>query len=259
MLYTITKFNDKLNHLLKIIYRKTQEDKMNAIIARPPNSILFAGDPHGQFNQIRDAANIYKPKAIIILGDLALKIPLQDQLEGVPKETRMLWIPGNHDFGSVQEYECLFNASLADNNLHLNVIEVDGVKIAGLGGVFMGKVWRPDLTPRWKDKAEWRINQPSNIKKMPLKIEHAIWHDEVEQMMSSVKADILVTHEAPSCHKFGFRVIDKIASRIGAKHIIHGHHHRYYQDSVTYNKEKVKVTGVGLRAINDLNGKQLIN
>jgi hypothetical protein len=43
-------------------------------------------------------------------------------------------------------------------------------------------------------------------------------------------ADILITHEAPSCHPYGYAEIDELAQYLGARQVFHGHHH----DSIDY-------------------------
>jgi len=44
-------------------------------------------------------------------------------------------------------------------------------------------------------------------------------------LFKSQKADVLVCHEAPGAHPHGFAIIDELADSLGAKQIIHGHHH----------------------------------
>jgi hypothetical protein len=39
---------------------------------------------------------------------------------------------------------------------------------------------------------------------------------------------VLVTHEAPSCHRHGFAAIDRLAEVAAARLIVHGHHHESY-------------------------------
>jgi hypothetical protein len=44
---------------------------------------------------------------------------------------------------------------------------------------------------------------------------------------------VLVSHEAPSCHRHGFAVIDQMAAHAGARLIVHGHHHESYVATLT--------------------------
>ena len=43
--------------------------------------IFFCGDPHGTFDQINEAARLYSPDAMVILGDLQPPAPLHVVLE----------------------------------------------------------------------------------------------------------------------------------------------------------------------------------
>lgn len=221
-----------------------------------PNDILFCGDPHGCFNNVITAVFKYKPKAVVLLGDYNLELPLQNYLQAIVGLTQVYWIPGNHDFDSAQEYENLFHSAYSHNSLHLKVHQVAGIRIAGLGGIFLGRVWYPGSIPKWMDKLHWLKYQPKETKKIPLHIDNAIWHHEFERMKKRVKADILVTHEAPSSHRYGFSVIDELAESIGAKQIFHGHHHEYYTKPLTSG---IHVTGVSIGGVTNLLGEQLIS
>jgi len=218
------------------------------------NKILFAGDPHGCFKNIISSVQEYSPDAVIILGGFNLKAPLEQYLESIIDKTNIYWIPGNHDFDSVAEYEYLFHSPLADYNLHLKVIEISGIRVAGLGGIFAGRIWMPSEIPKWKSKQHWLDFMPTNIKKIPLKMDNAIWFHEFETMRKKIRADILVTHEAPSCYPRGFQVIDELATAIGAKKVFHGHHHTYYNKELNNG---ISVTGTALGGVVNLLGEQL--
>lgn len=219
------------------------------------NGILFCGDPHGHFEQIIRAAQSYRPDAVVLLGDYNLRYPLENYFLDIMRDTEIYWIHGNHDVRSKTEYNYLFNSALAANNLHLTVININGLRVAGLGGIFMGRIWNPTGVSKWKDKQYWLESQPSNVKKVPVHFENAIWHHELERMKKEVHADILVSHEAPSCHKHGYAVIDELAIDIGAKHIFHGHHHIYYRDQL---RTGINVTGVALEGVVNLAGEVVI-
>ena len=219
------------------------------------NKILFCGDPHGNFTNIVRAVHQYSPEAIVMLGDYNLKMPLENYLESIINKTKIYWIAGNHDFDNQDYYENLFTSELSNNNLNLKVIEIQGVRIAGLGGIFKGKNWMPGEPSRWTSKQHWLKNKPSNIKKIPLHLEYSIWHHQFEQMKQEIRADILVCHEAPSTHRYGFSAIDELAKAIGAKKLFHGHHHKYYQNHI---KNEIEVTGVAIAGVVNLAGEQLI-
>lgn len=202
------------------------------------------GDPHGEFAHIVVAARDERPAAIILLGDLDLKSPLEQALSGIPDSTEVFWIPGNHDTDNDVSYDNLFASAHAAGNLHTRVLTVGGVRIAGLGGVFRGKVWNglyapyaspDDYTSRCGKGNLWRGG-------LPLKHRSTIFPSDIEAF-AGLSADILVTHEAPDAHRLGSRVIGKLAASLGVKHALHGHHH----ESIAYPDGVWR--GVALREI----------
>jgi predicted phosphodiesterase len=220
------------------------------------NRILFAGDPHGNFNSIIRAVLQYQPEAVIMLGDYSLQNTLDAYLKPVAELTKIWWIYGNHDVASAADYAYLFESGYKNNSLHLRVEEIAGFRIAGLGGIFMARNWYPPSQSNWQNREHWLRAQSLSVKRlgMPLKLRHSIWQYEFEQMRTTVKADILVTHEAPSCHRYGFAAIDELADAIGARHIFHGHQHEYYNNKVPNG---IAVTGVAKAAVVNLMGRQL--
>ncbi len=106
--------------------------------------ILMFGDIHDDFRHVLPAVNEHRPKAIILLGDMEASHPLEKELETVLSKTEVYWIPGNHDTDTVENYRNLFQSELADRNLHGRIVEIAGLRVAGLGGVFRGEVWYPD-------------------------------------------------------------------------------------------------------------------
>ncbi len=219
------------------------------------HKILFAGDPHGDFNPLIAAVHEYKPEAVVLLGDYDLDRPLESCLQDIVGLTQIWWIAGNHDFETPSKHKHLFNSALADQGLHLKVTEIAGLKIAGLSGIFLGRVWYPPQPPKWQDKQDYLRNQPASIRHraMSLKYKAAIWHDEFEAL-KKLKADILVSHEAPGSHRHGFDVIGELAAAMGVKNIFHGHLHENYSVVI---KKNIKVVGVADRAVSDLMGNMI--
>ena len=219
------------------------------------NNILFAGDPHGNFKPLIAAAHKYQPEAVILLGDYDLVMPLENCLEEIVGLTEIWWIAGNHDFESPRKYNNLFNSAFSDRDLHLKVTEIAGLRVAGLGGIFLGRVWYPPQQPKWRGKQHFLHHQPANIRysDLSLKYKSAIWHDEFEAL-KALEADILVSHEAPGSHRHGFKVIGDLAVAMGVKNIFHGHLHENYASFINNN---IKVCGVADRAVADLSGNTL--
>ncbi|MFZ4504068.1 MAG: metallophosphoesterase [Methylococcaceae bacterium] len=217
--------------------------------------ILFAGDPHGNFKPLINAVHKHQPEAVVLLGDYDLEQPLNVCLEEILHLTKIWWIAGNHDFETPDKYNNLFNSSLADSSLHLKVTDISGIRIAGLGGIFLGRVWYPPQPKKWLTKQHFLAQQLSNSKTqtLSLKFQSAIWPEEFEAM-KELKADILVSHEAPGSHRHGFSVIGELAAAMGAKQIIHGHLHENYMRRI---KNNIHVTGVANRCVIDLHGNML--
>lgn len=181
-----------------------------------------------------------------------LNDPLEVCLKEIENLTDIYFIPGNHDYDRQEHYDNLFNSSLAKNNLDGKVVEIAGVKIAGLGGVFKGKVWHPDTGVKWTKREDLLHFLPSNVSNggIPRHYECAIWYEDYERL-ADLKADVLVTHEAPSCHRHGFEELDLLAEIMGVKHIIHGHHHLHYN---AHLESGISVSGAPLRGVVDING-----
>jgi len=209
--------------------------------------ILFYGDPHGEWRPLFRAVKEHHPEAVVLLGDMDLEKPLRQQLApvfeaGIP----VRWIHGNHDVDREDWYDCLFK-DYATGNIHATWASLGGMIVAGLGGIFKGKIWYPkegseapdystrrDLLRSFPRKEHFRGGLPLNQRAAILPEDFAT--------LRRIKADILVTHEAPSSHHHGFGAIDDLASTVRAKLVIHGHHHKAY-DSKT--RDGVWVRGLG--------------
>ena len=69
------------------------------------------------------------------------------------------------------------------------------------------------------------------------------------------KADILITHEAPSCHAKGFEALDRLAQSLGVKWFFHGHQH---EDRVYGMQNGCLTRAVGFRGIVNLQGEVIV-
>ena len=219
--------------------------------------ILFCGDPHGDFRAIIQAVETYSPKAVVLLGDLDLERSLQDELDAIIDRTKIWFIPGNHDADQDLWYDNLFHSKLAHRNLHGRVVEIDGKRVAGLGGVFRAKIWMPPAPPKFRTSKDllstcrkgerWRGGIPRK--------HHASIFWQHYNTLCGKQADILVTHEAPSCHRYGFKELDTLAMAMGVKTIFHGHHHEHYSKTIN---DSIVVHGVGAAGVVDQMGNILI-
>lgn len=211
---------------------------------------LFCGDPHGQFEYIFERVRQTRPTAVVLLGDLDLAQPFEAVFAPILDLTEVWLIHGNHDTDHAYCYDHLFHSALSDRNLHGKVMNIGGLRIAGLGGVFRGQIWYPPEEPRYQTKADFiaRCGKGNRWRGgIPLKHRSSIFPEDLERFKGQ-KADILVCHEAPSAHPHGFAVIDELADLLGVKQIIHGHHHEpfIYSDP--------RYVNVGFRGFYEMRG-----
>lgn len=219
--------------------------------------ILFGGDPHGDFRPIIRAVKTYSPQAVVLLGDFELERSLDQELADIINQTEIWFIPGNHDTDQDRWYDHLFGLELGKRNLHGRVVKIDGKLVAGLGGVFREKIWRPPSQPRFPSPQDLLVTCGKGDRwrdGIPRKHHATIFWQQYEALWHS-RADILVTHEAPSCHRYGFKELDYLAHALGAKTIFHGHHHEQYSAIIDGG---VVVHGVGEAGVSDQEGNVLI-
>jgi len=219
--------------------------------------ILFCGDPHGQFRHIIEAAKATQASAVILLGDKEPARPMHIELE--PILDRVWWIPGNHDSDSDQLWRNVFGSELVDRNVHGRVVDLpDGTRLAGLGGVFRASVWYPcpSAIPwgasAFRSRQKHAQSTPAKERWLgtgpPRKHWGSIYPDELDTL-ADLRADVLVTHEAPGYHPNGFDILDTLAQAMGAKLTVHGHHHDALDSSPRWTKQEFESRGVGLRGV----------
>jgi hypothetical protein len=152
------------------------------------------------------------------------------------------------------------NPATTAGALHGRVVDLGGVRLAGLGGTFHTRVWHPPHPPRLRRRSElaadmaalgagWSAESAEALARSLATI--AIWPEDVEALAAK-QADVLVTHEAPSSHPSGVGVIDDLARRMGARLIVHGHHHVAYRARAA---DGLEVQGVGAAWGIDLAGR----
>lgn len=185
--------------------------------------IYFCGDVHGNFDHAIEVALRDRPTAIIFLGDLEARKPFEEIVRPLDEAGIEVWfIHGNHDTDRAEYWSNI--ESSRHRNLHGRVQTVAGLAVAGLGGVFREEIWHPRLNggqPVYRSYEELSQAMPAEILR---KHRSTIFHDDYFRLYGQ-PADMLVTHEAPSCHPHGFSEIDALAQSMHVKALFNGHHH----------------------------------
>ncbi len=237
--------------------------KSAAVSGGPENTsasgpeLVFVGDLHGMWHRLEEGLRRAPvlPKTIILLGGIECERPLDELAAPIRRRgIALFWIPGNHAFdGGIEMWRNLTdpgrNAVTSRGALHGRVVTIGGKRVAGLGGTFRGPVWHPPAAPRLHARGElpdavqalcagWPAEQAGALSLSLAGL--AIWPEDVERL-ATLRADILVTHEAPSSHPLGFAILEQLARQMGATLLVHGHHH------VTYRA--VAVDGLRVRGV----------
>lgn len=221
--------------------------------------ILFAGDPHGNFSPILRACLERPAGALVIVGDCDCAQPLpRIMAPALDAGWSVHWILGNHDTDTEHGFDHLVTHH-PQGDLGLRVTEIEGLRIAGLPGVFKPRVWYPRADqphepiepPRFPTRQDFMAAlRPDQLWRggMPLWHRDTIFPEDLDRL-SGERFDILVAHEAPTSHPYGFAVLDDLARQAGAWLVVHGHHHDSY-DRVMPNG--IRVIGLGLSEVHEL-------
>jgi predicted phosphodiesterase len=237
------------------------------------HNIWFCGDLHGNFARLNALAVEKRPAAVILLGDLEAGEPLERAVAPIlDAGIELRWIPGNHDSDSDLVFQHSLASDLVHLNLHGRVDTVAGVRIAGLGGVFRQDIWHPDVGVKHESYAEYvraldesrpareRGQGPKDaadvglIKRNKERTHTTSIFPDVYDRLAAEDADVLVVHEAPSCHPNGFAAIDELARAMKVKRVFHGHHHDRLDFREQWFDMGFKTFGVGLCGITALDG-----
>lgn len=218
--------------------------------------IHFLGDVHGHFDHVLETVERDRPDAIVFLGDVQAQKPLQEELEQILGKTAIWWIHGNHDTDTDADHDHLFDSELADRNLHGRVVEMAGLRVAGLGGIFRGQIWLPPALPQYESQEEFlrKCGKGNHWRGgLPRKHRSSIFYSDLEAL-SQQRADILVTHEAPGMHPYGFDAIQELAQAMQVSRTFHGHQHDNLDYSEHFARLGHQAFGVGYCGITNQDG-----
>jgi predicted phosphodiesterase len=209
--------------------------------------ILIYGDPHGEWRPLLRAVTEERPDGVVILGDCDLAVPLREQLKPLfDAGIRVRWIHGNHDNDREDWHGHLWE-DYPEGSLHGRWSQVGDMIVAGVGGIFKERVWYPRFEmadPIYASRRDYLRRQPRSDRwrgGLALRQRDTIFPEDIDALRGW-RADVLVTHEAPSCHRHGFIGLDVAASLCAARLLVHGHHHESYE-AVLQNGTKVRGLG----------------
>ncbi len=237
------------------------------IASRPPlaqvGPTLFAGDPHGRLDQVLKAVSTANASCVVLLGDIEPEHPLEDEMCSLDASgVAWYFIGGNHDADSDEFARHVWNPRTETHDVHSRVVELpNGLKLAGLAGVWRASVWHPGPSSMRRGQPAWR-SRDAHARATPRqdrwdgvlpprKHLSSIYPDEFDQLAAS-RADILVSHEAPGYHPRGFDLLDELARSLRVRWSVHGHHHDDLNSSAVWAAQGFESHGVGLRGVSAL-------
>ena len=235
--------------------------------------IYFLGDVHGCMHHVLPTILSQNDgsTAVVFLGDIEAQQPFEEEIRPLTTAGIDVWfIHGNHD----TDHQASWNRLQASTHRNLDgrVAEIQGVRVAGLGGVFRREGCYPDhnvtvnrntaarsyedYIAQLQTRTPPRLHTSVRSTSKALKHRSTIFPDTFDRL-ADLRADILVLHEAPSCHRYGFPALDVLAQSMGATTVFHGHHHDNPDYSAWEARQGFRTYGVGFRGITDMYGRQL--
>jgi len=142
--------------------------------------IYFLGDVHGNFDHIlpalqSDVPADGKPKTVIFLGDIEAQKPFEAEIAPLLNAGIDVWfIHGNHDTDSRQNWANLLPSW--QRNLHGRVVTIEGLRVAGLGGIFRSEIWYPPEASRHTSYAALEASENGQPQVKAYRNERALKH-----------------------------------------------------------------------------------
>jgi Icc-related predicted phosphoesterase len=191
------------------------------------------GDIHGDFDSARRIMSRHAEMPFwLCVGDVA-----DDDGRYEPLPAPLYWIKGNNE-----NFDTIASGRLPSNLHYLanaEPVEVDGVRVAGLGGT---------LAPRWYETAAADLPHPrkgtAKATALADKRRHFV-RAEVEACRSLGGVDVFLTHEAPRPYRIGRMdggktPINEVLASMKPRLHLFGHHHQFTE------QEPQGVRSVGL-------------
>lgn len=236
---------------------------MNQLDSQLKN-MWFCGDVHSDFGPLKTALQTSKdkPSWIILLGDIEALGSISTYANLILKlsdsKTRLAFIHGNHDSDTRESWSYLHDDLGSAVALHGQVVNLNGVRVAGLGGTFLQRVWAPPNSPAFDSyealsssggsKYRQGPRQPTNSRYLG-----AIYPSSFDRLRRE-RADVLVTHEAPHVHPFGWQAITDLAQQLNVIRSFHGHTHDDLTEQYKLQREIIGFDAVGVNYCSIKNG-----
>ena len=195
------------------------------------------GDIHGDFASVRRIMSRHPDVPFwISVGDLA-----DDEGRYQAVDAPLYWIKGNNEnFDVIAEGNLPASLRFLENG---RVVEVDGVRVAGLGGTF---------APTWYNTAASALPHPrkgtARATALADKRRHFV-KEEVDRAKALEGVDVLMSHEAARPYRVGNRrpdagrtAINEVLAAMKPRLHLFGHHHTFTEQV----REQVPSIGLDL-------------
>jgi len=231
-----------------------------------PDRLWLCGDVHGNLTSLKRAlqSEPSPPEAILFLGDMDPPEPIGPWLrQTVGEFIPFRWIHGNHEVDTEQRSSDTFDAPGIEWNIDGQVVEFQGLRIAGLGGIFRKEIWMPPERPLFQHFQDYEAHLRGLGSKEPfadakLRTHRSSIFPDVYDALAEQSADVLLIHDAPSCHPHGNAAYDDLAQVLGVRWVAHGHHHDARDYSADTSRLGFQTIGVGKRGITTLAGRCVV-
>ena len=191
------------------------------------------GDIHGDFRSARRIMDRHPEVPFwVCVGDLP---DAAGKYEDVPRP--LYWIKGNNE-----QFDFIESGDLPSNLHHIrnaSLLELSGLRVAGLGGTF---------APTWYETPAAQLPHPKKGSAQATELADKRRHfvkEEVDACSAMRQVDLLLTHEAARPFRVG-RVdagktpINEVLAAMKPRLHLFGHHHRFSE------QERQGVRSVGL-------------
>ena len=220
------------------------------------SDIWFCGDNHSRFLHIIDAVKSHRPIAIVLLGDVQAKRPLQIELSDILSDTKCIGFP-----------ETTIPIPRRTTTICSNPISQIETSIGGWSRSpacalpasvesFAKKCgYRPAKPIHDSAKEFLRVAGKGNRWRggLPLRHRSTISLTTTSDCRAS-RPTCWSTHEAPGAHPHGNEALELLAMTMGATKLYHGHTH----DALAYDNPQIRLCGVGLCGITSIDGTKIV-